>query len=149
MAAHRLMKSAMKFVEGSQAKQDRPLQGQSPYIANVGITYDGSERGWFSSLVFNRVGRRIAYVGVDPKISKNRQDIYEAPRSVIDLQVGKNIGKFNLKLTVGDLLKNDAVFYQDSDANGKYNAGTGKDGDLLMFKYNNGLTFNLAVGYTF
>ena len=144
-----LMQSALKFNTGSKAKQDRPLQGQSPYIVNIGLTYDNPENGWFGSAVFNRVGRRIAYVGVAPEFAKTRQDIFEAPRSVIDLQVGKNIGKFNIKLTVGDLLRNDLVFYQDTDNSGKYEAKSEQNADLLMFKYNNGLTFNLGLGYTF
>ena len=143
------MQSALKFNTGSKAKQDRPLQGQSPYIVNIGLTYDNPENGWFGSAVFNRVGRRIAYVGVAPEFAKTRQDIFEAPRSVIDLQVGKNIGKFNIKLTVGDLLRNDLVFYQDTDNSGKYEAKSEQNADLLMFKYNNGLTFNLGLGYTF
>ena len=144
-----LMQSALTFQEGSFAKQDRSLQGQSPYIANVGLIYDGGESGWFGSAVFNRVGRRIAYAGVDAKNGATRQDIYEAPRSVIDLQVGKNIGKLNVKLTVGDLLRSDLTFYQDGDNSGKYNVSTGQFADRLMFKYNNGYTFNFSLGYTF
>lgn len=144
-----LIKSGLSFDAGSQAKQDRPLQGQSPYIMNIGLTYQNEENGWFGSAVFNRVGRRIAYVGVDSKFSATRQDIFEAPRSVIDLQLGKNIGKLNIKLTVGDLLRNDLIFYQDADNNGKYNATTGQNADLLMFKYNNGFTTNLSLGYSF
>ena len=58
----------MKFNTGSKAKQDRPLQGQSPYIVNIGLTYDNPENGWFGSAVFNRVGRRIAYVGCCARI---------------------------------------------------------------------------------
>ena len=146
-----LMKSALSFKEGSEAKQNRTLQGQSPYIANIGLTYDGGENGWSSSIVFNRIGRRIAYAGVDPQFSKTRQDIYEAPRSVLDLQVGKNIGKLNMKLTIGDLLRNDLIYYQDADDNGKYNAGTANtaNSDRLMFKYNTGFTTNLSLSYTF
>ena len=144
-----LMKSALTFNAATQAKQDRPLQGQSPYIANVGLTYDGDANGWSASAVFNRVGRRIAYAGVDPKFGATRQDIYEAPRSVIDVQVGKTIGKLNLKLTVGDLLHNDLIFYQDANNSGKYEVSTEANADRLMFKYNNGFTTSLSLSYTF
>jgi outer membrane receptor protein involved in Fe transport len=140
-----LMKSVLTFDAGTQAQLNRPLQGQSPYIINAGLQYDNSDNGWSGSLVMNRVGRRIAYVGVDAKYGATRQDIYENPRSVIDFQIGKHFKKFNLKLTIGDLLHQDLVFYQDSDLNGKYNVSS----DRLMFKYNNGFTGALNFTYNF
>jgi TonB dependent receptor/CarboxypepD_reg-like domain/TonB-dependent Receptor Plug Domain len=140
-----LMKSVLNFEAGTQAQLNRPLQGQSPYIINAGLQYDNSENGWSGSLVMNQVGRRIAYVGVDAKYGATRQDIYENPRSVVDFQIGKNFKKFNLKLTMGDLLHQDLVFYQDANLNGKYDAGT----DRLMFKYNHGFTGALSFTYNF
>lgn len=143
-----LIKSALNFDAGSQAKADRPLQGQSPYVLNLGLQYDNKESGWFGSVVFNQVGRRIAYVGVDPKFGDTRQDIYEAPRGVLDVQLGKNIGKFNLKFTVGDLLHHDLIYYQDTDQNGSYNNDS-KHQDRKMFSFTNGLTMSLSAGLTF
>ncbi len=145
-----LTQSQLNFKEGTFAKQDRPLQGQSPFIINAGLQYDNAENGWSASAVVNRVGRRIAYAGVDPKFSLTRQDIYEAPRTVLDMQVGKTYKNMNFKLTIGDLLRSDLVFYQDSNADGKYNkAATGTDADLVMFKYTNGFTAALSFGYNF
>lgn len=141
-----LIKSRLSFDEGSQALAGRPLQGQSPYVLNAGIQYESEKSGWFGSLVVNRIGRRIAYVGVDPTFGDTRQDIFEAPRTVVDFQLGKNIGKFNLKLTIGDLLKQNLTYYQDADQNGKYEAG-GKD--RLMFQFTNGMTMGLTAGLTF
>jgi TonB-dependent receptor len=143
-----LIQSALTFDPGSSAKQDRPLQGQSPYIINGGLQYDNSDNGWFGSLVFNRIGRRIGFVGVDKKFGETRQDIYEAPRNVLDFQIGKNFKNLNIKLTMGDILSNDLVFYQDNNQDGTYNVGA-QSGDLLMFKYTNGFTAALSVGYTF
>jgi TonB-dependent receptor len=141
-----LIKSKLAFDEGSQSKANRPLQGQSPYVLNAGIQFDNEEFGWSASLVANRIGRRIAYVGVDPKFGDTRQDIFEAPRTVVDFQVGKTIGKLNLKFTIGDLLRHDLVYYQDANANGKYNA---EGGDRLMFKFKNGTSMSLSAGYNF
>lgn len=143
-----LIKSQLSFEAGSQAKQDRPLQGQSPYILNIGLQYDNKESGWFGNVIFNQIGRRIAYVGVDPKYGDTRQDIYEAPRAVVDMQIGKNIGKFNLKFTVGDLLHNDLIYYQDTNQNGKFDSRA-LNSDRQMFKFNNGLTMSLSAGFTF
>ncbi|MEI6408472.1 MAG: TonB-dependent receptor [Bacteroidota bacterium] len=139
-----LIHSKLQFESGSFAKQNRPLQGQSPYVLNAGIQYENSDNGWFSSIVFNRIGRRIAFVGVDAKYGATRQDVYEAPRSVVDFQFGKNIKRFNLKLTLGDILKQKQTFYQDIDNSGKYETK-----DLLMFQFKNGFTTSLTVGYTF
>ncbi len=144
-----IIKSKLTFREGSFAKQDRPLQGQSPYIVNAGLQYESQENGWFASAVVNRTGRRVAYAGVDPKNGDTRQDIYEAPRTVVDIQVGKNIGKMNLKLTIGDLLRQNLTFYQDADQDGQYTKSAAANGDRLMFLYTNGFTANLSLGYNF
>lgn len=141
-----LVRSALSFTEGSRATPNRPLQGQSPYVVNAGIQFDAPDAsGWFGSLTLNRVGRRIAFVGVDKQYGDTRQDIYENPRTVVDLQVGKNIGKFNLKLTLGDLLHQDLVFYQDVDGDKRYSQG----GDRTMFRFVNGFTGTVSAAYSF
>lgn len=139
-----LIKSELSFEEGSNAKQGRPLQGQSPYVINVGLQYENPDNGWFASAVLNRVGRRIAFVGVDPQFGDTRQDIYEQPRSVIDVQIGKNIGKLNAKLTAGDLLRKNLLYYQDVDNSKDYN-----ETDRTMFQFTNGSTIALTLSYTF
>lgn len=145
-----LIKSKLDFDASSQAKQNRPLQGQSPYIINFGLQYENKDNGWFASLIGNRVGRRIAYVGVDAKFAPYRLDIYEAPRSVLDFQVGKNFKNINVKLTLGDILHNDLTFYQDTNDNGKFDKGIkGQTGDRQMFLYKNGFTAALSFNYTF
>ncbi len=146
-----LIHSTLSFNEGSQASQGRPLQGQSPYIINARLQYENRDNGWSANIAFNQVGRRIAYVGVDPKYGDTRQDIYEAPRAVIDMQVAKTIGAFNIKFTLGDLLHNDLVYYQDADQNGKYEEASAPTvkGDRLMYIYNSGWTGNLALSFNF
>ncbi len=145
-----LIKSKLNFDANSQAKQDRPLQGQSPYIMNFGLQYEHPENGWFASLSGNRSGRRIAYVGVDAKNAPNRLDIYEAPRTVIDFQVGKNFKNINVKLTIGDILHNNLTFYQDTNDNGKFDNNINTtSGDKQMFLYKNGYTAALNFTYTF
>ncbi|HEX5111415.1 MAG TPA: TonB-dependent receptor, partial [Saprospiraceae bacterium] len=146
-----LIKSNLHFEEGSQAKQDRPLQGQSPYIINARLQYENPDNGWTASISYNQAGRRIAYVGVDPKYGDTRQDIYEDPRALLDLQVGKTFGALNVKLTLGDLLHQDLIYYQDGDQDGKYTEQTNISGphDRLMYFYNAGFTTNLSVNYTF
>ena len=142
-----LIKSTLSFDPGTQSLQNRPLQGQSPYVLNIGLQYDNIEKGWSASAIFNKIGRRIAYVGVAPAFGDTRQDIYEAPRSVLDFQVSKTYKKFNVKFTVGDVLRNDYLFYQDANQNGKFDKDAALD--RTMFKFNTGITTNLSLGYTF
>lgn len=143
-----LIRSGLQFDAGTQALQNRPLQGQSPYVFNAGLQYDNLEKGWSASAVFNKIGRRIAYVGVDPKFGDTRQDIYEAPRSVLDVQIAKTYKKFNFKFTLGDILRNNFLFYQDVNHDGRYNEGPSSE-DRVLFKMNTGFTTNLSLGYTF
>lgn len=146
-----LIHSELEFKEGSKAKEGRPLQGQSPYIINARLQYENRDNGWAANIAFNQIGRRIAYVGVDPSFGDTRQDIYEAPRAVIDAQLSKRFGAFNVKFTLGDILHNDLVFYQDANQDGKYTESNtpGAKNDRLMFIYNTGFTGNLALTFNF
>lgn len=144
-----LIKSTLRFKEGSQAKDDRPLQGQSPYIINARLQYENPETKWSANISLNRVGRRIAFVGVDPSFGDTRQDIYEAPRTVVDAQVGKTFGNLNVKLTIGDLLHNDIILYQDANQDGKFNQGGSGTSDRLMYIYNTGYTTTIGLSYNF
>ncbi len=140
-----LVKSSLSFNSGSQSSLNRPLQGQSPYIINIGLQYESEKTGWSVTSSVNRFGRRIAFVGVNPEFGATRQDIYEAPRTVVDFQIGKNYKKFNFKFTLGDILAQNLVFYQDADFSGKFESNI----DRRIFLYKNGFTSSLSVSYNF
>ncbi|HUR30538.1 MAG TPA: TonB-dependent receptor [Saprospiraceae bacterium] len=143
-----LIKSKLDFKASSLSKADRPLQGQSPYIINARLQYENVENGWSFNLGVNRVGRRIAFVGVDPKFGDTRQDIFEAPRTVVDVQIAKTIKNTNIKLTIGDLLHNDLVYYQDANQDGKFSKGLAGT-DRLMYVFTNGYTTTISINHTF
>lgn len=82
----------------------RPMQGQSPYIVNLGIYYQDNDHGLMVSLLYNVIGKRIIVVGLD------MPDVYEMPRNVIDLTITKNIGKnVQLKGGIQDILNQKVV----------------------------------------
>ncbi len=139
-----LIKSNITFNNLAASGNKRPLQGQSPYVVNGGLTYASAEKGWNFSLSANKTGRRIAFVGA-PKLAKYGLDIYENPRTIIDFQVAKQFKKFDIKFTLGDLLAQDLVFYQDIDDNKKYIA----EKDNSIFNYNMGRTVSLSFNYKF
>ncbi len=115
----------------------RGLQGQSPYILNAGLSYQ-TEKGTGATVLFNRIGRRIWLVGDD-----QYKHTYEAPRSVIDFQITQKIFKNgDLKINVGDILNQQAVFYQDQDSNGKFNADKDTKIASSRFGWNSSLSFS-------
>ena len=148
-----LIRSAVSFTGTSSSVANRPLQGQSPYVVNASIFYE--HKGWQFNTSFNKIGQRIAYIGVGQAIQPFGADIYEFGRSIWDVQVGKDLGKGGklgtVKLTLGDLLAQKTVFFQDLNSNGRYDAkawtDADKDGDNTLFSFTNGR--QATISYTF
>ncbi len=129
-------------VTGIGVNESRPMQGQSPYLLNASLQYDLEKYGLSTTLLFNQIGRRIAFVG-----GTDQPPIWENPRPVMDLQVGKKIlkSKGELRLNVADIFNKQAIFYNDLDGNKKYNEG--KDAFAIKRKY--GTNVSLTFGYNF
>ncbi len=96
-------------IPGASANEsDRPMQGQSPFIINAGLFYQNDSIGLNAGLMYNVVGKRIAYIGnaVDPHT-------WEMPRHLLDFTIIKKIGKcFVVKASVNDILNQPVVFKQ-------------------------------------
>ena len=94
--------------------KSRPLQGQSPYVFNAGISYTNSEKELSLTLNANQVGPRIFIVG-----NINEPDIWENSRLFIDFQIAKSFTKqknsFELKLNLQNILAQKQIFYQKSE----------------------------------
>lgn len=90
----------------------RPLQGQSPYIINVALSYVGDSSGLSSTLSLNRIGRRLAIAG-----SNILPEFFDKERTVVDFQIAKTLlkDKLELKFNARDLLAQDIVTYLDFD----------------------------------
>jgi outer membrane receptor protein involved in Fe transport len=118
----------------------RPLQGQSPYIINTGLQYTDSDRGMGASLMLNRVGRRIAFVG-----NAAVPNIYENPRTMLDFQLSKKLfNKLDIKLTFSDILAQKQTFYMDLNTNKKFDAT-----DNVIYQYTFGTSVSLGLGLKF
>lgn len=119
----------------------RALQGQSPYIINAGFTYNMVDIGLSTTLVYNVVGDRVAQVG-----TVGYGDVYERRRSLLDFSVNKRLGeRGEVKLTWGDILRPDFMYYQDNNASHKYEA----DKDNVMQRLQLGSNITLSLGYRF
>jgi len=106
------IKGAVKFGE---ITYNSPLQGQSPYLINTGLTYTTKNDGMSFNLLYNKIGPRLKYRAV----VGGAMSIYERPRDLIDLQISKKIykEKAELKFTVSDILAQPFAWYYKFDAN--------------------------------
>jgi len=118
-----LIKSEVDISTLQGATYKRPLQGQSPYLFNAGISYVDNKNNFSFSAMGNRIGPRIYIVG-----NNLFQEVWEYSRTVIDLQATKSFLKnrleirFNIKdlLAKGQPLK----YFQNFDSKAfNYNSG--------------------------
>lgn len=123
---------------------DRPMQGQSPYLINASVQYDIEKQGISTTLLFNQIGRRIAYVGGQDGEAPN---IWENPRPILDFQIAKSVlnKKGEVKLNVSDIINKTAIFYYDLNDNKKYDAAN----DNFAIKRKYGSNISLSFGYNF
>lgn len=118
----------------------RPLQGQSPYIANAVLSYDDTKNGWQISGAYNVLGPRIFAIG-----NLQFPAIYELPRNAVDLTVTKSFrNNISLKLGVQDLLNAPYRFYQDTDRNQRIDTSR----DDVVFNFRRGSLFTSSITYT-
>ncbi len=98
-------------VEGTEttiARNGRPLQGQSPYTINIGLSYNSEDLGTSITFLYNRIGERIIEVA-----TAYQEDIVEEPRDVIDFVINKKLtDNLSLKFAAKDLLGRDQIFRQ-------------------------------------
>ncbi len=125
---------------------DRTLQGQSPYMINLGLLYDLEKAGLTATLLYNRIGERIYLVG-DISAGSGSPDILEAPRHLVDFQMSKKIldKKGELRLNVSDVLNTVQYFYQNVGTRYSFQKGQ----DAYRFTRQVGTTFSVTFNYTF
>ncbi|RXK59345.1 TonB-dependent receptor [Lacibacter luteus] len=127
---------------GQAQSFDRPLQGQSPYLVNVGLQFNDKKGKVNASLLYNRIGQRLALAGGKDQLI---YDIYERPRDLVDFQISTKVlkNKGELRFTVSDIFNQPFYFYENIDTNNKFTRGT----DRLWNSYTPGTTF--TIGFTY
>lgn len=101
-----------------QTSNQRPLQGQSPYVLNFQFGYDDPERSVNAALVFNVVGERIVDVGIN-----GSPDIYEQPRESLDFVYSQVFRNWKLKAKLKNLLDPDIELTQGPETTRLSTAG--------------------------
>jgi len=89
----------------------RPLEGQAPYVLNLGLNYDTWNR-IEAGLFYNRFGKRLGAAG-----GSGLPDIYEQPRNALDATLAFPLPNgVEVKLKGANLL--DAKYLFEQSANG-------------------------------
>lgn len=123
-----------------------PLQGQSPYLINTGITYAAPGDAFSVNVLYNRVG---------PRLKSRAQggaalNIFEKPRDVMDVQVTKKLfnNRMEAKLTIADIFAQAYTWYYKYEPNpSKINYSAAKDKIINSIRY--GSTATVSLRYSF
>lgn len=147
-----LIKSRVKFEAGSK-EEDRPMQGQSPYLVNTGLFYKNDKLQLDVAVLYNRIGKRIIGVGRSEGTTSGNEalrvpDSYEMPRDVIDLSASKKFGNhWELKLSIRDLLAQKVYYKQFADVH--YSNGTSREVEQITRAYKPGRNIGVSAVYKF
>ena len=147
-----LIKSKVQFEKGSK-EEDRPMQGQSPYLINTGIFYKNEPLKMDIALLYNRIGKRIIGVGRSEGSTGDDSNSrvphsYEMPRNTIDFSLAKKFGDhLEMKLNVRDLLAEKIYYKQFADVT--YSDGSKKEVEEIARCYKPGRNIGLQAIYKF
>ncbi len=133
---------------GSQVITDSPternpvrvMQGQSPYIINTGIYYQNAKSSFNLSILYNRIGKRIVFIG-----DLENPHIWEMPRNSLDFTIIKQVGKYiQLKGGVRDILNNKTNWVQYFDFE---KGGESVERKLDYYSFKPGTVYSLGVSF--
>lgn len=98
---------------GVQKSNERPLEGQSPYVANAGLFYTSGNGRTSAAVLYNIFGKRLYRVGL-----LDYPDIYERPRGTLDLtfshklRLTRHVPNARFKVAAGNLTDSKSEFKQ-------------------------------------
>lgn len=123
----------------------RPMQGQSPYLVNLSLTYADTDANWSSTVLFNRIGQRIETVG-----AFGIPDVYENGRSILDFQLAKKVlkKKGEIKINMANLLNTRQIFYNNVESK-KENRAYKSSEDRIQWSNLFGASFGIGFSYNF
>jgi outer membrane receptor for ferrienterochelin and colicin len=106
--------------QGTQTNAIRPLQGQSPYVVNLSLSYQQPEGRTEATLLYNISGERISRVG-----DSGLPDVYEQPFGQLDFTLSQALPweGWKLKLRLRNLLDPEVEFLQGDQPTNLYRKG--------------------------
>ena len=130
-------KSDVSLTEEQQIQfttNHRPLQGLSPYVANLTLGYENDDRS--VTLNFNYMSERIRKVGIIA-FGVPQQDQYETPPNLLDLVWSEKFEygyPMELKFKLGNILDDESIW---------------REGDGVTRSYQDGRTFSMKISSKF
>jgi len=119
----------------------RQLQGQSKYLVNAGLFYTEPRTGITLDIFYSRNGARISVVGTGPD---SFPDLWELPRDVLDIQIGKKVGAhWDFKLALQDIINQPIRRVQIYDGRTSFDPAR----DQLLLSNQRGFTTVLSVTF--
>ncbi len=95
-------------------EQTRPMQGQSPYMANISLFFTEPDWGTSVNILFNEYGSRIDAIS---DVRTGDGDIYEHKRGTFDLSFTQSLASLmyglEAKYAVKNLTSRDVLYTQD------------------------------------
>ncbi|GAA4846576.1 TonB-dependent receptor [Algivirga pacifica] len=139
-----LVRSQIQLGEKAiEINSERALQGQSPYVTNVGLYYDDQVSGWSANVLYNAFGPRLFSVG--DGLDSYRW--YEMPRHMVDMNIAKSFDSgLSISLSVSNLLNYAYEIIEDGNSDGKFDS---EISDKSVLKQFNGQKAQLSVNYKF
>lgn len=111
----------VKGTETTIPRQDRPLQGQSPYVINFGLYFTEPSLGTSIGILYNKIGERIIEVA-----TAYEEDVTEQPRDLIDFVISQPfLDSFEIKLGIKDILAKEQVYTQGNKRSRINSSNTG------------------------
>ena len=115
------------------AKSTRQLQGQSPFLVNLELSYDNLNSGTYVSLFYNVFGDRLAEISIG-----GTPDVFERSRPMLDFTISQNVlSKFDLKLSVKNILNSPYKLTHEF-----------KGAEYIRTEYKTGTSISLGIGYS-
>ena len=125
--------SDFEYDNAIRGKEERSLQGQSPYVVNADITFSNPKIGTTVSLFYNVFGERIS------EVSAVAPNVYEQPVHSLDFSISQKLwDHVTLKFAAKNLL--DPTYKKTIDFAGE---------ELIYSSYRKGRTFSLSLSYEF
>lgn len=132
-----------RFEGPTQLIPKSAMQGQSPYIVNVGLYYQNDKNGFQGSVLYNVYGARIYAIG---RTTPTEQTVFEMPFKSFDATISKTFFKhYIISFGAQNILNATMLFRKDINGDGKID----KVNDEDMRSYKPGSYFTAGVKVKF
>lgn len=137
-------------IQSETIHSNRPGQGQSPYLINLGVSYESPT--WGLNIAYNQNGRKLYAIG-----ASIAEDEYENPSKNLDAQLSYKIPQvgLTLKFNASNLLNTPQLIYNsralDERANVKlFRSGNYEHGkSQLLYLSHSGRSFSCSATWNF